>query len=114
MFFDASIQAFDVQVVPVPEESYLTLQFILGVVIPGPGGQKGILPAGAIKVPIGKEMAIKKATEMLEAAEALPDPEPEKPESDLVIAGNMEQAKQVAEMDRQVREGEIPGGPPGQ
>ena len=108
MFFDASIQAFDVQVVPVPEESHLILQFILGVVIPGPGGQKGILPAGAIKVPIGKEMAINKAKEMLEIAEALPDPEPEKPESDLVIAGNMEQAKQVAEMDRQVREGEIP------
>lgn len=108
MFFDASIQAFDINVIPVDEESHIILQFILGVVIPGPAGQKGILPAGAIKVPIGKEMAIAKAKQMLEVAEALPDPVPEKPESDLVIAGNMEQAKQVAEMDRQVREGEIP------
>ncbi len=108
MFFDCSIQAFDVNVIPVEEESHLILQFILGVVIPGPGGQKGILPAGAIKVPIGKEMAITKAKELLEAAEALPDPEPEKPESDLVIAQNMQQAEQVGEMDRQIRDGEIP------
>ncbi|MDA4131834.1 MAG: hypothetical protein OK454_01735 [Thaumarchaeota archaeon] len=114
MFFDASIQAFDIQVVPVEDESHLILQFILGVVIPGPQGQKGILPAGAIKVPIGKEMAIKKAKEILEVAEALPDPEPEVPESDILVAQNMEQAKQVAEMDRQVREGEIPVAPPGQ
>ena len=111
MLFDTTIQAFDVQVISIPDEEgpHVVLQFITGLVIPGPGGQKGILPAGAIKVPIGKEMAIKKATEMLEAAEALPDPEPEKPESDILVAQNMEQAKQVAEMDRQVREGEIPG-----
>lgn len=109
MFFDASIQAFDIQVIGVEEESHLLLQFILGIVIPGPGSQKGILPAGAIKVPIGKDMAIKKAKELLEVAESLPDPEPEKPESDLVIAQNMEQARQVGEMDEQIRRGEIPG-----
>lgn len=90
------------------EENHLILQFILGVVIPGPGGQKGILPAGAIKVPIGKDMAIKKAQELLEAAESLPDPEPEKPQSNLVIASNMEQAKQVADVDDAIRSGNIP------
>ena len=107
MFFDTSIQAFDVQVIPVPDEDgpHVILQFLLGMTIPGPQGQKGILPAGALKVPIGKEMAINKAKQLLEAAESLPDP---KPESDLVVVGNMGQADQIAEMDRQVRDGEIP------
>lgn len=105
MFFDASIQAFDIQVISVEEESHLILQFILGVVIPGPGGQKGILPAGAIKVPIGKDMAIKKAKEMLEAAEALPDPPKE---SGLIIPQSAEEVEQVAAVDDAIRKGEIP------
>ena len=107
MFFDASIQAFEVQVIPVPDEDgpHVILQLLLGMTIPGPGGQKGVLPAGAIKVPIGREMAINKAKELLEAAESLPEP---KPESDLIIAGNMDQAKQVADIDNAVRSGTIP------
>ena len=105
MFFDASIQAFDVQVIPVEDEHHLILQFILGVVIPGPGGQKGILPAGAIKVPIGKEMAINKAKEMLEIAEALPDPPKE---SGLIIPQSAEEVEQVAQVDTAIREGTIP------
>ena len=105
MFFDASIQAFDIQVISVEEESHLILQFILGVVIPGPGGQKGILPAGAIEVPIGKDMAIKKAKEMLEAAEALPDPPKE---SGLIIPQSAEEVEQVAAVDDAIRKGEIP------
>ena len=80
-------------------------QMLLGLTVPGPGGQKGILPAGAIKVPIGREMAINKAKALLEAAEALPEP---KPESDLIIAGNMDQAKQVADVDDAISSGTIP------
>lgn len=106
MFFDASIQAFDIQVIPVEEESHLILQFILGVVIPGPGGQKGILPAGAIKVPIGKEMAITKAKEMLEAAEALPDPPKE---SGLIVPSSAEEVEQTARVNEAISKGEIPG-----
>jgi hypothetical protein len=105
LFFDTSIQAFDIQIISVEEESHLILQFILGLVVPGPAGQKGILPAGAIKVPIGREMAINKAKELLEAAEALPEP---KPESDLIIAGNMDQVKHVADVDDAIRTGTIP------
>lgn len=105
MFFDTSIQAFDIQVIPVEEESHLILQFILGLVVPAPNGQKGLLPAGAIKVPVGREMAIAKAKELLEAAEALPEP---KPESDLIVAGNMDQVKQVADVDDAIRHGRIP------
>lgn len=107
MFFDASIQAFDIQVIPVPDEDspHVILQLLLGMTVPGPGGQKGVLPAGAIKVPISREMAINKAKELLEAAEALPEP---KPESDLIIAGNIDQAKQVADIDNAVRSGTIP------
>lgn len=105
MFFDTSIQAFDIQIIPIEEDSHLILQFLLGLVVPGPQGQKGVLPAGAIKVPIGREMAINKAKELLEAAEALPEP---KPESDLIIAGNMDQAQQVADVDSAIRGGTIP------
>jgi hypothetical protein len=107
MFFDASIQTFDIQVISVPDEDgpHVILQLLLGLTVPGPSGQKGVLPAGAIKVPIGREMAIGKAKELLEAAEALPEP---KPESDLIIAGNMDQAKQVADIDTAVRSGQIP------
>lgn len=101
MFFDASIQAFDIQVIPVEEESHLILQFLLGLVVPGPQGQKGILPAGAIKVPVGRDMAIQKAKEILEAAEALPEP---KQDSGLIISGDVEGAQRVAqqaaEMDK--------------
>lgn len=106
MFFDASIQAFEVQVIPVPDEDgpHVILQLLLGMTIPGPGGQKGVLPAGAIKVPIGREMAINKAKELLEAAESLPEP---KPESDLIIAGNMDQVKHVADVDDAIRSGTI-------
>lgn len=107
MFFDVSTQAFDIQIIPVPDEDgpHVILQFLLGLTVPGPGGQKGVLPAGAIKIPIGREMAINKAKALLEAAEALPEP---KPESDLIIAGNMDQAKQVADIDNAVRSGTIP------
>jgi hypothetical protein len=104
MFFDASIQAFDIQVIPVEEESHLILQFLLGLVVPGPQGQKGILPAGAIKVPVGRDMAIQKAKEILEAAEALPEP---KADSGLIISGDVEGAQKVAQqaadIDRAVR-----------
>lgn len=99
MFFDASIQAFDINVIPVEEESHLILQFLLGLVVPGPGGQKGILPAGAIKVPIGRDMAINKAKEILEAAEALPEP---KKDSGLIISGDVEGAQKVAEQQAQM------------
>lgn len=107
MFFDASIQAFEIQVIPIPDEDspHVILQLLLGMTIPGPGGQKGVLPAGAIKVPVGREMAIKKAKELLEAAESLPEP---KPESDLIITGNMDQAAQVAGIDDAIRHGQIP------
>ncbi len=106
MFFDVTTQAFDVAIIPVPDEEspHVVLQLLLGITIPGPQGQKGVLPAGSIKVPIGREMAINKAKELLEAAEALPEP---KPESDLVVASNMEQAKQVANMDSAFRKGEV-------
>lgn len=106
MFFDASFQAFQVQVIPAPEESAVVLQFLVGSSLPGPNGQKGVLPAGAIKIPISREEAIAKAKEILEVAEALPEP---KPKSDLVVVGDMSQAEQVGEMDRQIRDGEIPG-----
>jgi hypothetical protein len=107
MFFDVTTQAFEIQIVPVPDDEgpHVILQMLLGLTIPGPQGQKGILPAGAIKVPIGREMAINKAKELLEIAEALPEP---KPESDLIIAGNMDQAKQVADIDDAIRSGTIP------
>jgi hypothetical protein len=107
LLFDTTIQAFDIQMISVPDEEgpHIVLQFITGLVVPGPPGKQGILPAGAIKVPIGREMAINKAKELLAAAEALPKP---KPESDLIIAGNMDQAKRVADMDNAVRSGTIP------
>jgi hypothetical protein len=107
MLFDCTTQAFEIQIIPVPDEEqpHVILQMLLGLTIPGPDGQKGILPAGALKVPIGREMAINKAKELLDAAEALPKP---KPESDLIIAGNMDQARQVADIDNAVRSGTIP------
>lgn len=101
MFFDASIQAFDINVIPVEEESHLILQFLLGLVVPGPGGQKGILPAGAIKVPVGREMAIKKAKEILEAAEALPEP---KGDSGLIVAGDVNEVQKAAEQQAQMNQ----------
>lgn len=101
MFFDASIQAFDIQVIPVEEESHLILQFLLGLVVPGPQGQKGVLPAGAIKVPVGREMAINKAKELLEAAEALPEP---KPESGLIVPSDVGEAQAIAQQQAQMNQ----------
>lgn len=101
MFFDSTIQAFDIQVIPVEGESHLILQFLLGLVVPGPQGQKGILPAGAIKVPVGREMAINKAKELLEAAEALPEP---KPESGLIVPSDVNEAQAIAEQQAQINQ----------
>ncbi len=102
MFFDVSIQPLKFDFVSVPEESHLIIQVVTGMVLPGPQGQKGVLPAGAIKIPIGREQAIATAKEMLEAAEALPEPPPE---SDLVVVGDMSQADQIAQMDQQIHSG---------
>lgn len=87
---------------PDEDSPHVILQLITGLVIPGPDGQRGVLPAGAIKVPIGRQIAINKAKQLLETAETLPKP---KPESDLVVAGSMDQVKRAAEMDKAFRSG---------
>lgn len=104
MFFDGTVQSIRMDILS--ETDHVILQFLLAITIPGPKGPQGILPAGVLKIPLSREDAIEKAKELLEAAEALPEP---KPESDLVVVGNMDQAAQVAEMDKQIRDGEIPG-----
>jgi hypothetical protein len=101
MFFDVSLQAFDIQIIPVEEESHLILQFLLGLVVPGPQGQKGVLPAGAIKVPVGRDMAITKAKELLEAAEALPEP---KPDSGLIVPNDANEAQALAQQQAQMNQ----------
>lgn len=106
--FDASIQpiSFDIIAIPDEEQPHLIFQFLMGVKVPGPEGSIALLPTGAIKVPLGKVIAIKKAEEIKEAAEGLPDP---KPESDLIVAQNLagveQEAAARAEVDRDIRGG---------
>jgi hypothetical protein len=113
MFFDTTLQVFSLDlatVLPEVDESgqtqgtpHLVLAMVTGIAIPTPEGRQ-VLPVGVIRVPLGRELAIAKAQELLEAAEALPEP---KPESDLAIVHSMEEARQAAEFDQQVRSGAV-------
>jgi hypothetical protein len=104
IFFDSTIQTHQFDILPIPDEEqpHLLLQFILGLGVPGPNGQIGILPAGALKIPIGREMAIAKAKQLLEAAESLPEP---KPESDLIVTDDMNQAAEMAKVQQAIHDG---------
>jgi len=99
MFFDATLQAFTMDVIPLNDDHHIIQQFQVGVVLPGPQGQKGLLPVGAIKVPTGYHMAKEYAEEILAALEGM------EPPSKLITASDMGQAEQVADLDRQIRSG---------
>jgi len=111
--FDATIQpiSFDIVAIPDEEQPHLLLQFLMGVKVPAPNGAIALLPTGAVKAPLGKEVAITKAKEMLEAAESLPDP---KPDSGLIVAGASDlgavqaEAEERAKVEREIREGDGP------
>jgi len=109
--FDVSLQpiSFDVVAIPDEEQPHVILQFLLGVKVPGPQGAIGLLPTGAVKIPLGKVISLQKAEEIKEAAEGLPDP---KPESDLIVAGDISEvnaeAAERARVDEAIRKGEQP------
>lgn len=109
MYFDTTLQVFSLELMAVePAEGeenlpHLILAMMTGIGVPTPQGRQ-VLPVGIYRVPIGRELAIAKGKEMQEMGEALPEP---KPESDLAIVHNMDEARRVAEFEEQVRSGAV-------
>lgn len=75
VFFDVTLQTYTMNVFPNPEEHAILLHFSCGIVLPqGPGGQKGLLPVGTIKIPVGYTMGKEFGTEITEAIAGIEPP----------------------------------------
>lgn len=100
--FDATIQAASIEIVG--GEDHVALALIMGLSIPvgqGPEGViMGLLPAGVIRVALGRDAAIEYGGNLKEAGEALPEP---KPESDLVVAKSLRGVDRAAKLAEQFR-----------
>lgn len=107
--FDVTIQAMAVEITN--GEDHVLLSLIMGLSIPVGQGPQGIvmgqLPAGAIRVPMGREPAIEHGTALKEAGESLPEPEPEK-HSDIVVAQSLAGVDQAARQAEAFRQGNAP------
>ena len=94
--------AYDISVPPqeaveagVEAEAMVTV--VAGMPLPIPDPQTGgpvVIPLAQIQFPLAKEHLVKLGELALEKAEELPDP---KPQSDIVIAGNMQDAERAAQ-----------------
>jgi hypothetical protein len=102
-------------VISVPDQHHVIMQFQAGIVIPGPAPapgeppQQGLIPVGALKIPTGWGLANEFAEELTEALEKMgPPPKP----SGLIVAqgpgaeqGAKQLGKQAAAAERALREG---------
>jgi hypothetical protein len=116
LFFDATVQCFTMDVIPVPDQHHVILQFQAGIVIPGlppenPGEpqQQGLIPVGALKIPTGYGLAVEFKDELTEVLEKIGPP----PAKSSLIVAQGPGAKQAAEQlgaqaqatERALREG---------
>jgi hypothetical protein len=115
IFFDATLQCFTMDVIAVPDQHHVILQFQAGIVIPGPPQapgeppQQGLIPVGAIKIPTGFGLAKEFSDELVEALEKMGPPPKQ---SGLIVAqgpGAQQAADQLGEQaastERALREG---------
>jgi hypothetical protein len=115
VFFDATLQCFTMDVISVPDQHHVVLQFQAGIVIPGPPSapgepqQQGLIPVGAIKIPTGFGLAKEFAEELTEALDKM---EPPPKQSGLIVAqgpGAQQAAQQLGEQaaatERALRKG---------
>lgn len=106
--FDTTVQAMAVEIEE--GEDHVVFSIIVGISIPVGQGPNGIvmgqLPAGAIRIPMGREPAIEHGTRLKEAGENLPEP---KPETDIVPVSSMAAAEQAAKQAERLRSGPVSG-----
>ena len=120
MYFDTTLQIFDIKVRPEPhpsepQKNHLVLTFVAGIVVPT-GEEKDpetgethrtqdILPVGVYKVPVSPDMGLGVAAQIAQAVEAL-TPEPDKPKSGLQIVGKLDEdaAKSALQLDADIRQ----------
>lgn len=98
MFFDTTYQVADIKVNTNEQQQAITLIFMTGMIIPGPDGNSAsILPAGYIRIPVGKDEALKLGAAIIEHADELPD------DSKIAVVTDMSEARKAAEMDKAIR-----------
>ncbi len=114
MYFDTTLQVFDIKVKPEPHpddptKNHLVLLFVTGIVVPTgeiedpETGEKSmtqdVLPVGVYKVPCSPEMGMNTAKLLVEAVESM------KPEdkANLLIAKNLDGVEEAVAMDRAIR-----------
>jgi hypothetical protein len=95
--FDTTIQVARMEVLL--ENDNLQLVAVLGLVVPIQQGgqiQQALIPAGVIRIPLGREAALETAKVLQENAEKLPKP------SDLVVAqpGDVDR---IAKVDKAIK-----------
>jgi hypothetical protein len=76
---------------------HLEIHMIVGLQIPQPNGQPGILPLGVIRVPLAREPSVEVGQELTEQGEALPE---EKKDSGIVLPDDATVAKVNAVKDQ--------------
>lgn len=112
--FDITLQAFTMDVMPVPQNSSFIVQYQVGIIVPGPPGPngeprgQGLLPVGAVKIPVGYNMAKEFIEEFQKVVDEM---EPPKPPSKLEVVSDAGAATAAAAQAVQV-EREMRGGPP--
>src|SRR5208282_1930166 len=113
--FDTTIQCFTMDVIAVPDQHHVIMQFHAGIVVPGPEPapgepqQQGLIPVGVYKIPTGYGLAKEFSEELAEKIERMgPPPKP----SGLIVAqgAGAEQAakqlgEQAAQTERALRKG---------
>ena len=100
MSFETTLQVIGMEVQATPDESRVDLVIMPGIMIPVGPEQVIPVPAGLYRVPMGKAAALKHGQELLDAAEAMPDP---KPDSGLVVANNLTAVEKAAQQARKLR-----------
>src|ERR1700746_160592 len=98
--FDATLQAISIEVVP--QEDHVQLAIVVGIVLPVAPGTGMPVPIGVLRVPMSKATLLARGQELLDAAEAFP--EPQQP-SGLVVANSL------AGVDQAVKQAEAFKGP---
>lgn len=110
MYFDTTIQVYTMDVIGVPDQHHVILQFQSGIIVPGPPPknpgepqQQGLIPIGVYKIPTGYQLACEFRDELVEVLEKIePPPKP----SGLIVARGQGAKEGVEALAKQQAEAE--------
>lgn len=108
MLFDASVTAVSMAVTPSmadengepTSDAHIILSLALGLGLPVSPTQMTHIPAGMLRVPIGREMALKYGQELVDLAMKMPEPPKQ---SDIVIPDSPAAIDEAAKLAQQFK-----------